>query len=373
MPILALIVHETSAAPSSSGDTPLRWKPTTRPGSIQSRRAFVRASLVLLVPLITAGCGRPPGPRGRNAAGSVLDPPPTPGPGVLSSAVVATPSPSAGHLASARAVGAASALEPARVAMASGAAPALSGASSTASPAPIPRPVVFLDPGHGGVDTGTIGTTLDGATVLEKTITLALAQQTATKLRAEGFPVVLSRVDDSLPGSISSDYTADGKELTPDGVLADLQRRIDRANASGARVLLSIHLNGFDDPSARGTETFYDSARPFRAGNLQFAALIQNALVTAFRAHGDDTPDRGVTDDVQLIADLLGSTPGYHHLVMLGPGISGTLQPSQMPGALSESLYLTNPSEASAAIDPTTQDFIAGAYASAIVAFLQAG
>jgi N-acetylmuramoyl-L-alanine amidase len=231
--------------------------------------------------------------------------------------------------------------------------------------------VVFLDPGHGGVDTGTIGTTIDGQTVAEKTITLAIAQKTAAYLEQEGYVPVLSRTDDSLPGAEPSDYTSDGKALTPDGVLADLQRRIDRANASHARVLLSIHLNGFSDPSVGGSETFYDSARSFGDENRRFATLIQESLISAFRANGYDTPDRGVTDDVDLQTESLGALDGtYRHLVILGPAVPGRLRPSEMPGALSEPLFLSNPAEASAAVDPAVQDLIASAYARAIDQFL---
>ncbi|MGH2460276.1 MAG: N-acetylmuramoyl-L-alanine amidase family protein [Chloroflexota bacterium] len=245
--------------------------------------------------------------------------------------------------------------------------------SPTATPTLGPA-VVFLDPGHGGVDTGTIGTTADGTVVDEKTVALAIALRTALALRHDGLGVVLSRSDDSLPGSTSSDYTSDGTELTPDGVLADLQRRIDRANGSGARVLLSIHLNAFDDPSIGGAETFYDSSRPFSARSLRFATLVQETLIDRLRAAGYDTPDRGVTDDQDLAIESLGSLAGdYHHLVLLGPGVSGRLRPSQMPGALSEPLFLSNPPEATAAIQPAMQDLIANAYARAIEAFLREG
>lgn len=243
------------------------------------------------------------------------------------------------------------------------------------NPSVTPAPVhaqVFLDPGHGGVDTGTISVTEDGTIVQEKDITLGVAKQTATILQADGIWVALSRTDDSLPGAVPADYTTDGSELTPDGVLADLQRRVDRANASGARVLLSIHFEAFDDPSVRGAQTFYDSSRSFGATNLQFAILVQTDLIQAFRSQGDDTPDRGVTSDTVLVADLMGTLPDYHHLVVLGPGVPGLLVPSQMPGALSEPLFLSNPNEASAAVDPKVQNLIATAFAQAITQFLAA-
>ena len=245
--------------------------------------------------------------------------------------------------------------------------------SATTTPPP-GSPVVFLDPGHGGVDTGTIGITDDGSSVDEKTITLAIALRTAAILQRDGIQVVLSRTNDSLPGSTPADYTADGTMLTPDGVLADLQRRIDKANASGARVLLSIHMNAFDDPSVRGAETFYDASRSFGAQNKRFATLVQNDLIAAFRANGYDTPDRGVTPDGELLTDSLGSLPvSYQHLVLLGPAVEGHLRSTQMPGALSEAFYLSNPSEATAATQPAMQELIATAYAHAIEEFLRGG
>ncbi len=250
--------------------------------------------------------------------------------------------------------------------------PGVARHANAAAPA-TPTPVqVFLDPGHGGVDTGAIGTTDDGTEVDEKTVTLAIALRTAARLRHDGISVALSRTSDTLPGATAADYTADGSMLSPEGVLNDLQRRVDRANASGARVLLSIHLNAFDDPSERGTVTFYDSSRPFASRSEHFAELIQTSLIRGFRAQGWDTPDRGVVDDLELVTDRFGTLGmGYHHLVVLGPGEPGVLRPSKMPGALSESLFLTNPAEATAAARADIQDLIASAYTQAIEQYLR--
>ncbi|MGH2459742.1 MAG: N-acetylmuramoyl-L-alanine amidase family protein [Chloroflexota bacterium] len=259
-------------------------------------------------------------------------------------------------------------VQPASVVGATPTAGAQASAPAVANNGPI---LVYLDPGHGGVDTGTIGTTSDGTTVEEKNIALAIALKTADHLRANGIGVMLSRTDDSLPGSTPADYSADGKMLTPDGVLADLQRRIDRANESGARVLLSIHLNGFTDPSVGGAETFYDPSRPFGDESKRFATLVQNTLIADLRARGYDTPDRGVTNDEDLQTESLGSLAGnYNHLVLLGPAVPGRLRPSQMPGALSEPLFLSNPPEATAVSQADVQDLIATSYATAVEAFL---
>jgi N-acetylmuramoyl-L-alanine amidase len=253
-------------------------------------------------------------------------------------------------------------------------APLVPTAVPTRAPTPTTasRPVVFIDAGHGGVDTGTIGTTSDGTQVEEKNMALALALQTAADLRNAGYNVVLSRTDDSLPGSQPSDYTDGGTTLTASGVLHDLQRRIDRANASGAKLLLSIHLNAFSDPSIAGTQTFYDGARPFAAQSERFAALVQNNIVGALHADGYSFPDRGVTDDQDLQAESLGALSGdYNHIVLLGPAVPGQLQPSQMPGALCETLFLSDPAEATAVVQSQVQQVIAAGYAKAVEEYFQ--
>jgi N-acetylmuramoyl-L-alanine amidase len=248
-------------------------------------------------------------------------------------------------------------------------------ASSAPSPTATvgrPRPTVFLDPGHGGVDTGTIGTTASGDSIYEKNIALAIVNRVADHLRHDSVQVVLSRTDDALVGSQPSDYTSDGMLLTPNGVLADLQRRIDRANQSKADVLLSIHLNAFSDPSIGGTQTFYDGARPFADQNRQLASLVQSSVIAAFTAQGITVPDRGATDDQDLQAESLGALSGsYNHIVLLGPAVPGRLRASQMPGALCEVLFLSNPPEADAASQPAMQDAVAVALTTAIEQFLR--
>lgn len=232
-------------------------------------------------------------------------------------------------------------------------------------------PVVYLDPGHGSVDTGTQGYTSSGQLVNEKTVVLQIALRTAALLRQDGITVVMTRTTGTDPCAKPSDYTSDGSALTPDGVLNDLQCRINKANAAHAQVLLSIHMNAFSDPSVGGSETFYDPTRPFGAQNQQLAELIQNHLMHALHSQGYTTPDRGITDDTQLQVESLGAMPStYNHLVMLGPGIPGKLTPSQMPGALCEVFFLTDPAEATAVVQPQMQNLVAGAFALALEQFL---
>lgn len=233
------------------------------------------------------------------------------------------------------------------------------------------KPVVFIDPGHGGIDSGTTGYTADGTLVEEKTAVLQIGLRVAQKLRAAGYTVVMTRTTDTDPCVVPSDLTADGTAMTPHGELQDIQCRINKANSSGAKALLSIHMNTFDDPTVGGTETFYDSTRSFGTQNLRLAQLVQQGVIGALHAQGYTTPDRGVADDTQLQVETINGQPSnYNHLDLLGPAMPGKLKPSQMPGVLCEVFFLSDPSEASAVTEPSVQDLIAGAFAQALETFL---
>ena len=137
---------------------------------------------------------------------------------------------------------------------------------------------VFLDAGHGGLDPGVVGAA-GGRQVLEKDATLAVATRLATLLRADGYGVVMARTDDSTVMKLSSTDSVTGA-LTGTAEHRDLLARTACANAAGASVLVSIHFDGFQDPSVGGTETFYDPARPFAVANKRLATYLQAALVS---------------------------------------------------------------------------------------------
>ena len=226
---------------------------------------------------------------------------------------------------------------------------------------------VFIDPGHGGLDPGVVGGS-GSRRVLEKDATLAVALHLSTLLREDGYRVVMSRTQDSTMLKLSSTDSVLGA-LTGSAEHRDLAARAACANAAGAAVLLSIHFNAFGDPSVGGTESFYDSARTFSAENRRLATDLQAALVASL-----GTADRGVWTDEQLAAPTLTSLGNtYGHLIELGPMAAGWVDnPSQMPGALVEPLFLSNPTEAKLAADPAGQRQIALALEVGLVKFLTA-
>ncbi len=229
---------------------------------------------------------------------------------------------------------------------------------------------LFIDPGHGGIDTGTFGTTSDGAIVYEKNLTLTTSLDLLALLRDDGFRVVMSRIDDRLLIRPDAGELSQGA-LTPASVHDDVEARIACANAAHAGALVSIHFNAFWDPTVNGAETIYDSARPFSAASLRLATLVQRAILAQFHAAGWDVPDRGVMDDSTVGTPALTSeAAAYGHLLELGPAAAGWLgYPSTMPGILIEPLFLSHPAEADVAASKQGQQAMARGVTEALDAF----
>ncbi len=104
-------------------------------------------------------------------------------------------------------------------------------------PKPIPahnRPVVIIDPGHGGQDPGTIG--IGG--LMEKDIVLPISLDVAEILNKQGIEVRMTRDTDNF---------------------ISLQGRTDFANNINADLFVSIHANAINlsRPDVNGLETYY--------------------------------------------------------------------------------------------------------------------
>ena len=141
-----------------------------------------------------------------------------------------------------------------------------------------PFPVVVLDPGHGGQDSGAMV-----GEILEKDLTLDVAQRVDRLLQSQGLATVMTRVGDS--------YVS----------LAD---RASLTNRVPDCVLVSIHFNEGNKPVSSGVETYYadhqtQAGRPViswlpflqriaaEAPNLEsqsLAGFIQEALVARTKA-----------------------------------------------------------------------------------------
>jgi len=217
-------------------------------------------------------------------------------------------------------------------------------------------PLVLIDPGHGGKETGAVS----AGGMEEKDANLAIALQVAARLRADGVLAILTRGRDSAVNTGGRDVNGDGTVDNDD----DLQMRVDQANAAGAWALISIHNNAQPgDPATRGTTTYYCADRPFAAESRRLAEALHTHLLAAISDAGYSTIDRHVRDDAEL-------RKPEGHLYLLGPHNKRITRPSAMPGALGETLFLSNPADAAQLARPEMITALARGYAEGIEAYL---
>ena len=74
---------------------------------------------------------------------------------------------------------------------------------------------------------------------------------------------------------------------------------------------------------------------------------------------------------VVRLGALAAEALAYHHLLLLGPAMTGCFStPSDMPGAVVEPLFITDPFEGPIAASGEGQEAIAGGIAKALAQFL---
>ncbi|MCK5166684.1 MAG: N-acetylmuramoyl-L-alanine amidase, partial [Rhodospirillaceae bacterium] len=113
-------------------------------------------------------------------------------------------------------------------------------------PKPVGKKVIMLDPGHGGVDPGTIGV----SGTYEKNITLAMARDIKKAIEKNGrFKVVLTRNRD---------------------IFIRLRDRVRKAREAGADLFISIHADAIKNPKTRGLSVYTLSDK---ASDKEAAAL----------------------------------------------------------------------------------------------------
>lgn len=122
-------------------------------------------------------------------------------------------------------------------------------------------PKIFIDPGHGGIDTGAVGNGLQ-----EKDITLSIALEMRRLLQSEyeGVLIQLSRMSDET---------------------VSLEERTNRANRWGADVYVSIHVNagggtGYED------YIYHELSRNSRTARIRDVLHEEIIRATRFRDRG---------------------------------------------------------------------------------------
>lgn len=117
------------------------------------------------------------------------------------------------------------------------------------------KPIIIIDAGHGGTDSGTKG--IGG--LAEKNITLELSKKLEAELTNRGYQVCMTRTNDSF-------------------VALDQRTRI--ANAQDNALFISLHGNNASNTKVRGLETFYLDSQLFRSVDNQLATAIDVIIQT---------------------------------------------------------------------------------------------
>lgn len=119
--------------------------------------------------------------------------------------------------------------------------------------------VIYIDPGHGGADPGTVY-----KDIYEKDINLEICLKLQKVLESEGAIVYLTRYGDY---DLSNNSYSRKK--------SDLNNRAKIINASGADIYISIHLNSISSSTWKGAQVFYDDVNE---KNIKIANFFQEQL-----------------------------------------------------------------------------------------------
>jgi len=227
-----------------------------------------------------------------------------------------------------------------------------------AGPDDASRPLVVIDPGHGGHDPGASG----AGNLKEAQLTLALARSLRDEL------VKRARVRVAL--------TRDGDRYLT------LDERYGIARRLGADLFLSIHADAAADDGARGATLYTLSERASDAEAAQIAARENRADTINGIALKEQSGDVAA-----ILLDLsrrqtLDRSAGFARLVLRESAGSIRFRPEpiksaafvvlkspDVPSVLFESGYISNADDAARLLDADARKGFAGAFARAIEAF----
>ena len=131
---------------------------------------------------------------------------------------------------------------------------------------PLLDKIIYVDPGHGGIDPGAIY-----KNIKEAPINLEISKKLADALAEKGAIVYLTRYDDydlSIPNSNNHKRS-------------DLNQRIKLINESDCSLFLSIHLNADISESWYGAQVFYDDVN---SENVVLAEYLQKEFSSSLNS-----------------------------------------------------------------------------------------
>lgn len=192
------------------------------------------------------------------------------------------------------------------------------------------KPVVVIDPGHGGIDPGKVG--VNGA--YEKDINLGISLYLKEILDKRGFQVIMTRESDC---GLYQESDRNKKA-------ADLRARADLMNQDEVSLVVSVHQNSFSGQSTRGAQVFYHAGSE---EGQKLAAVLQ--------------------------AELIRSLDTSNHRQPKGNADYYLLRNTAKTAVIVECGFLSNPEEAEKLCDKSYQQQTAEAIAEGICQYLGIG
>ncbi len=126
-------------------------------------------------------------------------------------------------------------------------------------------PVIILDAGHGGIDSGCLS--VNGAE--EKDINLSIMLKLREMLRATGFEVKVTRETDRSIHDTGVTGLGNQKK-------SDMENRLEIINSEDNALFVSIHQNRFTDPKYYGAQMFYPAES---SESERLAQILQSNFV----------------------------------------------------------------------------------------------
>ncbi|MBC7319758.1 N-acetylmuramoyl-L-alanine amidase [bacterium] len=189
-------------------------------------------------------------------------------------------------------------------------------------PEKITKPIIILDPGHGGNDPGAIGP----SGLKEKDVTLDIVLYMKGLLESAGYQVVLTR---------DGDYNV---SQNPQNSRDELNARVVIINNHNSAILVSVHCNSANSPIPGGIEVFY-----YRDEDKFFAEKVCSSLVEITGRY-----NRGAKKAEFFL-----------------------LKNTNIPAILVEALFISNPIEEKLLMDPLYRRKIAGGIVTGILKYLE--
>jgi N-acetylmuramoyl-L-alanine amidase len=190
------------------------------------------------------------------------------------------------------------------------------------------RPLVLLDPGHGGPDPGA--TAVSGE-ITEKQLTLQLARELRDRLAESGrVRIAMTREND--------------RHLS-------LEQRSALARRLGASLYVSLHMDSAPNPLARGASVYSLSDV---ASDEEAAQLARNENTAVARAGGSDGSVRAILSDLVVRSQMNASATFAERLISNSAGRVGlrpqphrfadfhVLRGAGVPAVLFEAGYISN-------------------------------